>query len=59
MLSVVVHLANKPSGIVLAFLWISLVAFAAGAVAAFMVKAFYAAAIAVGLAFFVASFMVT
>ena len=58
LLAVTVYLANKPDGIVLAFLVVSLVMFVVCAVVAALVRAFYACFLAAGLAFFTLAFMV-
>jgi hypothetical protein len=59
MLSVVVHLANKPDGAVFACLLIAIVLFIVAGVVAFMVKEFYAILIAAGLVFVTLAFLVT
>jgi hypothetical protein len=58
LLAATAYLANKPDGIVLAFLVVALVLFIVSAVVAGMVRAFYATAIAAGLAFFTLAFMI-
>ncbi len=58
-LATALHLGNKPSGVVLLILIVAFLCFFAGAVAAYIMKAFWAIAIAVGLALFVLAFVVT
>ena len=57
MLAVTSYLANKPDGIVLAFLIVALVLFVIAAALAYQVKALWATVVAAGLAFFVLAFL--
>jgi hypothetical protein len=51
------YLATKPTGAVLTMLWIALVLFGLGAIAAAFFRVFYFVALSAGLAFFVLAFM--
>ena len=51
------HLANSPAGGVLVALVIAIVLFVVAAVAAAMTRAFWAAIVCTGLAFFVLAFL--
>jgi hypothetical protein len=57
--AVVIHLANKPHGWALAFLVIAMIAFLVGGVYAFLLRAFWACVLMVGLIFFVGAFIVS
>lgn len=58
-MSAAVHLANTAAGTVLFLVVVAALCFFAGAVIAFMARAYWAIAVSVGLAVFMLAFLVT